>query len=155
MPAATAAAQERMPPTAEFAAGALVFPDDGSVAEGFIGGAARVYLSPRLGIGPEASYVHGEHHSHFIVTGNITFDTNGPVGGAPLPFTGFFVLGGGLFQTRETFVNDQFTSTEGAFTAGGGVRSRFGRRMTAGVEARIGWELHIRLNASIGVLIGK
>jgi hypothetical protein len=74
---------------------------------------------------------------------------------APL-VTPFVVVGAGLFQTRESFLdNETFTSSEGAFTAGGGVRGPIGERMMLGVEARVGWELHVRVNAVVGVCLGR
>ena len=45
------ASQERQSPAAEFAAGALLFADDGVVREGFLGGAARFYVLPRSALG--------------------------------------------------------------------------------------------------------
>lgn len=33
-------------------------------------------------------------------------------------------VGAGILQTRESFFTGTFTSTEGAFTGGGGVRAR-------------------------------
>jgi hypothetical protein len=44
---------------------------------------------------------------------------------------------------------------EGAFTAGGGVRALVGPRVFVGAEARVGWELHLRLNGIIGVRLGR
>jgi len=61
------------------------------------------------------------------------------------------VAGGGLFQTRERFPVGTFTSSEGAFTAGGGVRAALGQRVTVGVDTRVGWELHLRVSGLIGV----
>ena len=69
--------------------------------------------------------------------------------------TPFVVAGGGLFQTRERFPSGPFTSADGAFTAGGGVRGSFGDRVTVGIDARIGWELHLRVNALVGVGLGR
>jgi hypothetical protein len=34
---------------------------------------------------------------------------------------------------------------------GGGVRARAGEHVTFGVDSRIGWELHVRVNGFIGV----
>jgi hypothetical protein len=150
----TATAQQRPAPVAEFAAGALLFADDGVPTEGFAGGTARVYVLPRISIGPEIAYIKGEHHSHWMLTGNVTFDLLRPVNGQPRPVTPFVVVGGGLFFTRESFPNEVFTSSDPAFTAGGGVRALVGRRIFIGAEARIGWELHIRLNGIVGVRFG-
>jgi hypothetical protein len=154
---ATALAQDR-PPTAvvELAAGALGFPDDGgTVNEGFIGGAVRFHLTPRISVGPEIAFVNGDGHSHLMLTGNVTIDVIGPDAGAPPKITPFVVMGAGLFQTSEHFRFDEFTHTEGSFTAGGGVRAAVGRRVTVGGEVRIGWELHLRYNALVGVRLGR
>lgn len=154
--AQSAVAQERPGPVAELAGGAFMFPDDdGTLREGFVGGAWRFYVSPRVSIGPEATYIRGDRHSHLTLTGNLTFDFTGPVNGQSPSFTPFVVVGGGLFRTHREFPGrGDFTSSEGAFTAGGGVRANLGKRVTGGVEARIGWELHIRVNAVVGVRLG-
>ena len=151
-----AAAQQRPAPAVEVAAGALLFAGDATVTEPFIGGAARIYVSPRISVGPEIAYISGERHSHLMLTGNVTFDFLAPIQGRARTVTPFAVIGGGLFRTREEFFNDEiFTSSEGAFTAGGGVRALAGRRVIVGAEARVGWELHIRLNGFVGVRLGS
>jgi hypothetical protein len=99
-----AVAEERQAAAGEFAAGALLFADDGVVSEGFVGGAAR--LRPRI---PDAGIVS----------------------------------------------SGTFASADGAFTAGGGVRALAGRRLIVGAEARVGWELHIRVNGFIDVRLGE
>jgi hypothetical protein len=122
------------------------------VKEGLVGGAARFYVSPRISVGPEFAHIQGENHSHLMLTGNVTMDILSPINGEPRKVTPFAVVGGGLFQTRQRFPNNAaFTSSEGAFTAGGGVRALVGRRLIVGAEARMGWELHIRVNGMIGV----
>jgi hypothetical protein len=151
-----AMAQQRPTPVAEVAAGALLFADDGVVTEGFLGGTARVYVLPRVSIGPEIAYVAGNNHSHLTLTGNVTFDFVRPIAGQPRRITPFAVVGGGLFQTRERFLNTgTFTSSEGAFTAGIGVRTMIGDRVMVGAEARLGWEPHVRLNGMVGVRLGR
>ena len=151
-----AAAQERPGPVAEFAAGALLFADDGVVTEGFVGGALRLYVRPRISVGPEITFIQGNNHSHLMLTGNVTLDLVRPVNGQPRQITPFALVGGGLFRTREMFPNNEvFTSTEGAFTAGGGVRALVGKYVIVAAEARIGWELHIRVNGLVGVRLGR
>ena len=149
---ASAQGHERPDPAVEFAAGVLLFADDGVVSEGFAGGGARFHVSPRIGIGPELAFVSGDNHSHFIATANLTIDLIRPSSTASV--RPFVVAGGGLFQTREDFPNGTFTSYDGAFTAGGGVRVNAGSRAYVGAEARIGWELHLRVNAIVGVRVG-
>jgi hypothetical protein len=38
---------------------------------------------------------------------------------------------------------------------GGGVTALVGQHVIVGAEARIGWELHIRLNGMVGVRLGR
>ena len=149
--ATPAFAQERPSPAVEIAGGTLLFADDGVVSEGFFGGNLRFYLSPRISVGPEAAFIFGDNHSHFMLTGNLTCDLLAPVSGRPRAVTPFVVAGGGIFRTNEQFPTGSYSSSDGAFTAGGGLRMRVTDAVTAGVEARIGWELHIRLNAFVGV----
>jgi hypothetical protein len=132
------------------AAGWVGFADDGIVSEGLFGGAARWQISPRVGIGPELVYIQGENHSHVVVTGNLTFDFNPD--GAVQPF---IVVGGGMFQTHETFFGDAVTSSEGAFTVGGGVRRRVSDRVGLGIDVRLGWETHLRVGGIISVRLGS
>ena len=149
--AGSASAQGRPAVALEFAAGKLSFPDDGVINEGLLGGAARFYLTPRLSVGPEFAYVNGDRHSHMMLTGNVTFDFLGPVNGQPRRVTPYVVAGGGVFTTRDEFPRGPFWSSDPAFTAGGGFRALLGRSAFIGAEARIGWELHMRLNALVGV----
>jgi len=146
-----AGAQENPGPVAEVSGGWVGFADDSLVSEGFVGGNARFYLSPRLAVGPEVVHIVGQNHSHLVATGNLTYDIRAPSGAKPRQVTPFLVAGGGLFQTRQSFPTGRFTSGEGAFTAGGGVRIANGNRTTVGVDARIGWELHLRVNGFVGV----
>ena len=150
-----AAAQDRPQPAVEFAVGWVGFADDGVVSESLIGGSARWYLGPRVGLGPEVVYIHGDDHSHLVVTGNMTFDLLASTKGRPQSITPFLVVGGGVFQTRETFSSGTFTSSEGAFTAGGGVRAAVGDRVIIGADARVGWELHLRVSGLVGLRLGR
>ena len=151
----SAVAQERQGPAAEFAAGWMGFADDGIVSEGFVGGSVRLYVTPRLSAGPEVIYIHGDNHSHLMVTGNLTWDVLAATNGRPPSVTPFFVVGGGIFQTRENFPSGGFTSTEGGFTAGAGVRALVGERVAVGVDARVGWELHVRVGVLVTVRLGR
>lgn len=144
-------AQEMPRGAAELSAGWIGFADDGVVSETPIGGAVRWHVSPRVSVGPEVLWINGSNHSHLALTGNVTFDLLGPTNGHPARVTPFIVLGAGMFQTKESFANDDFTSTEGAFTAGGGIRANPTNRLTVGVDARLGWETHIRINGFVGV----
>lgn len=156
MPLVTAAsAQDRPSPVLDLSAGWVGFADDGVVSEGMVGGAGRFYVTPRLAVGPELIYIAGDDHSHTVLTGNLTFDLVGPVAGRPPRVTPFLVAGGGLFQTRESFFGEDYTYTEGAFTAGGGARAVVTDRVSLGVDARVGWETHVRLGGVVSVRLGR
>jgi hypothetical protein len=150
-----ASAQERASPTIDLSAGWVGFADDGVVGEGLIGVAGRIYLSPRVAVGPELVYIAGDRHSHLVLTGNVTFDFVAPAAGRPPGVTPFLVVGGGLFQTRESFFGADYTASEGAFTAGGGIRAAVSDRVTLAVDARVGWETHIRIGGVVGVRVGR
>lgn len=148
-----ASAQDRPVPALDLASGWVGFGDDGVVSEFPIGGALRWYLSPRISIGPEVTFIGGNSHSHQVVTGNLTFDVLAARNGTPR-VTPFIVIGGGLFRTSETFADLSFSSTEGAFTVGGGVRAPIGGRVAVGADARLGWEPHLRLTGFVSVGLG-
>jgi hypothetical protein len=149
-----AAAQTRL--AVDGSAGWVGFPDDGHlVSETLAGVAARYYVGARFAVGPELVFIQGDGHSHLVLTGNLSFDLRRSGSGHTARTTPFVVVGGGLYQTREQFLSGgPYTSREGAFTAGGGVRVPVGQRGTVGVEARMGWEAHLRLNAVFGWQFG-
>jgi len=152
-PALAQATTSRLPvPSAEFLAGYAGFVDNATIDHGVFGGAARVYLTPRIAIGPELVYLRGPGSDRdLILTGNVTFDLLPPTGGRPARVSPFVVAGAGLFRHSEQFSGVNFSSSEGAFTVGGGVRAWFNDRVYGFAEARLGWELHGRVNGGVGV----
>lgn len=149
----SAAAQDRPAPALEATGGLVIFADDGPVREPMAGADLRLYVQPRISVGPELVWIDGDRHSHLAVTANIWFDLLPPRQG-PRRLQPFVVVGGGVFRTHEVFPSGGFTSSEGAFTAGGGVRVPAGDRFTLGVDVRVGWELHVRVNGLFGVALG-
>jgi hypothetical protein len=150
-----AAGQGRPPAAAELAVGWVGFADDGIVSERALGASVRLYVTPRLGIGPEVVHVSGDRHSHVMLTANVTWDVARATYRPDRAITVFLVAGAGLFQTRETFFSGTFRSNEGAFTAGGGMRADVGDYVLAGIDARGGWEAHLRVSGFIGVRLGR
>ena len=144
--APSAGAQDRHTGAVEAVGGWTGFVDDAMINHGIVGGAARWNVSPRISIGPEIVYMIGPGEDRdLFLTGNVTFDvfSNRRV-------TPFFVAGGGLFRHSDRVGSGSFSSTEGAFTGGGGVRFLIGERFYLAPEARLGWELHTRLSISAG-----
>jgi opacity protein-like surface antigen len=145
MLASPAFAQERPKGAAELTGGWLGYVDEGTDNRGLIGAAVKFHPSPRVAVGPELVYVIGPHGDRdVILTGNVTVDLlNARV-------TPFVVAGGGLFHQSVNFGSFKYTSTEGAFTAGAGMKFNVTDRFYIAPEARIGWELHTRVSVAIG-----
>jgi hypothetical protein len=139
----------------EASAGYAGFVDDATIDHGLVGVASRWYLGPRLSVGPEVVYMKGPGGDRdLFLTGNLTWDILGDHGRSPrvIPFV---VGGGGIMWHRDRFGSQTFTSSEGAFTAGGGARVRLTDRVFVGGDARIGWELHYRLAGTVGISVGR
>jgi hypothetical protein len=148
-------ADARPAPALELLAGYAGFVDDATIDHLILGTAARFHLTPRLAIGPELVYMRGPASDRdWFLTGNLTFDVLTPRNGRPRRVSPFLVGGGGFMQHNDRFGDRTFTSYEGAFTAGGGVRAWITDRVYALADVRFGWELHGRLNGGIGIGLG-
>jgi hypothetical protein len=137
----------------EALAGYAGFLDESAVDHTAIGGAARVHVTPRVSLGPEVVYMRGPGFDRdWFVTFNGTFDFVAQ--GARQPrrrVNPFLVAGVGVMRHTDRFVGQAFSSSEGAFTAGGGARVWVADRVYAFGEVRGGWEPHVRVNGGIGV----
>ena len=147
---APSSAQER-PVVADGTVGYTGLVDD--VTDHFltIGGALRVYLTPRVSVGPEFVFMSGSESIRdraLMLTGNVVFDVFPP---AARRVTPFLVGGLGMFWSRESFASGPFWSSDPAFTVGGGVRATVAERLSLTAEYRLGWELHHRVTGSISV----
>ena len=146
----------RPAPVAEGSVGWAGFGDEGIIHHATFGGTARVYLTRRLSIGPELIYAVGpDSDRDLFLTGNLTVDLLAPTAAKPRRTTPYVVIGGGLFRHSDQFVGETFSSNEGAFTAGVGVRAWMTDRVYVAIDARAGWEPHVRVAATVGVAIGK
>jgi hypothetical protein len=90
----------------------------------------------------------------FFVTGNVTFDLLPARRATPRPPVPYLIVGAGLMNHSNSFAGGTFSSSEGAFTAGAGVRVSLGERLYVAPEFRVGWELHYRIAASVGYRFG-
>lgn len=153
--AATAAsaqpeARQGPAPVVEGALGWTGFVDDSVIHHTLAGVGARYYLWPRVSVGPELQYMVGPGQDRdLVLTGNVVVDVLPSTASRPRRTTPYLVLGGGLFHHSDRFGG----STEGAFTAGPGVRVWLSNRAFVAADARIGWEPHLRLAAVFGVAL--
>lgn len=130
---------------AEVTAGGAWFLDDSTIANGLAGAGVRFWLTPRIAVGPEYTYWVGpDDHRNQTLTGNLTyaFRDSG--------LTPFIVAGGGWLRQSDRFGSQTFSSAEGTFTFGGGVRLPFSAGWYLAPEARIGWEPHARIHVAVG-----
>ena len=143
-------------PAVEGTAGHAGFVDDGMIGHGLVGASARWSLTPRLGIGPEITYMVGPGSDRdLFVTGNVTWDLVRWAPPRPGRVVPYVLAGAGFFRHSNRFGSTTFATTEGAFTAGGGARVWVTPRVYVGGEARIGWELHTRFAGTVGVQLGR
>ena len=160
LPGAEARAQDapvaRPAPVVEASLGWAGFGDEGIVHHTLVGVGARFYVSRRVSIGPELQYMIGpDSDRDLIVTGNVIFDVLGPTADRPRRTTPYLVGGGGLFRHSQQFLTETFASNEGAFTAGVGVRGWATEQVFVAVDARAGWETHLRVAGTVGVALGR
>ena len=148
---ALAAAQPAV--AVEGLAGYAGFLDESAIGHAILGAAARVHLAPRHSLGPEVIYMRGPGADRdWFLTVNYTFDfvAQGE-GQTRRRVNPFLVAGVGVMRHADRFVGQTFSSSEGAFTAGGGARVWLTDRVYVLGEVRAGWEPHIRVNGGIGV----
>jgi hypothetical protein len=146
----------RPAPVVEGSLGWAGFGDEGLIHHTLVGAGARYYVSRRFSIGPELQYMVGpDSDRDLIVTGNIVFDVLAPTADRPRRTTPYLVAGGGLFRHSDRFGSETFSSTEGAFTAGVGIRGWASDRVFLAIDARLGWEPHLRLAGTVGIALGR
>jgi hypothetical protein len=127
-----------------------------------IGGGARIFVTPRLAVGPEIAYLTGNSDdpeaSSLSITGVLTFDFVHDDG--RLRMVPYLVAGGGYLR-QKTLVGrgpgspglQPFTSGEGTLSGGLGVRISLGRYVFVAPEFRLGWEPERRIAVTIGTKI--
>ena len=150
-------AQDKPAPIVEAVVGQSGFIDEAWDYFGTIGGGVRVFVTPRLAIGPEVAYLSGEFDaSNLTVTANMTFDivrrrwqTESRTvsrSGRRLPPA----EDPGRRRTGSTALVP-FTSSEGTMSAGVGARIALGSHLFVAPEFRLGWEPESRIAVTIGV----
>jgi hypothetical protein len=150
-----AAAQQTIPSrrvTSDIVAGYAGFLDESLIDHGVVAATIRYQVTRRLSIGPEVVYMNGPGRDRdLFVTGNAMFDFLQRRAGSRSPSVNpYLVAGGGLMHHQSQF--GDFSSAEGAWTAGAGVRVWVTERAYALGEYRIGWEPHVRITGGLGVL---
>lgn len=153
---APAAAQVKPSPIIEVAGGASGFVDEVWDFFTTVGAGVRIFLTPRVAVGPEALYMIGaDETSNLTLTANVTFDLLS--GDAPRKLMPYIAAGGGYLRQR-TLVGggpgstslEPFVATDATVSGGAGVRIALGDRVFIAPEFRMGFEPTTRITVSFG-----
>ena len=88
----------RPPSSIEILAGHAGFADDATIEHSVFGGAGRIYVTPRISVGPEITYMRGPGDDRdWFFLGNFVYDFRSPGSGRP-PLVSPFVIAGGGFS---------------------------------------------------------
>ena len=123
------------------------FIDEGLIDHGTLGAGAEWVLTRHVAVGPEVIYAigPGSDRDLFVL---------GVVRAGVLPYSRpvvpFVTAGAGLMRNSMSFRGSSFSSSEGAFVFGGGVRLRLSSRAFGAPEFVFGWEPHVRVGVTAG-----
>lgn len=146
--AGEAGAQTR-PVAVEGVVGWAGFVDDATDHHTLVGASVRLPIGRRISVGPEVFVASGSSDRDTFVLGSLWVDlVRSPETARVVPY---FVVGGGYMRHSQRFGSQRFVTGEGSFTGGGGVRAHLTDRFYVGGDVRIGWELHVRTTAHVGV----
>lgn len=144
-----AAQQEDVRGLAEAGGGSASFVDNSPIRHGVVQGSGRVYVSSRVAVGPEFTYMRGPGADRkWFLTGNATIDLLPPAHRATV--RPYVIAGGGVTHMMTRVGTGPYSSDEGTFTAGVGARIAAAPRWYVAPEFRLGWELHWRANVVLG-----
>ena len=132
-------------------AGRSWFLDESAIPHAVVAGGARLFVTPRIAIGPEVTFMNGpDTDEDWFLTGNATIDI-GPLEwqSRVMPYA---VAGGGIMRHSRMIGPTPFSSREGTVTFGGGARIALGPRLFVAPEFRMGWEPHWRPGVSVGLI---
>lgn len=151
-----AVAQSQTPAsTIHAATGWAGFIDESWIDHAVVGAGGRVYVSPKIAIGPEVLYLRGPEGDHdWTVTGEATIDLVSPRPRVRL-VTPYLAFGGGyVIQTARTG-RGPYTSSQGTASAGVGARIVWGSRFFVASEMRLGIEPELQVKVLAGLRLGR
>jgi hypothetical protein len=135
-------------PNLTFTGGYAAFVDDGRIDHGAFGAGAEWVVTRHIALGPEVLYMVGPDSDRdlFVVAvariGILPFTS---------PVSPFVTAGAGLLRHSDDIYGQSFSSNEGAFIVGGGVRIAASPRVFIAPEFTLGWEPHMRVSVNVGV----
>ena len=149
--AAPAAAQDRPSPILEAAGGYAGFIDESMINHAIAGASARAYVTRRIAIGPEVTFMRGPGVDRdWFLTGNATIDLRTDRDRRPRVVP-YIVASAGVFWNTNAVGTGLYTARSGAVAGGIGARINAGNRWFIAPEVRIGFEPVLRLGVAIGI----
>ena len=125
--------------------GSAAFVDDIPIGHFTLGGGVRWQLTPKVSVGPEFVFMRGpDSDRDLFLTGKVIVDFM--PGRLVSPY---FVADGGAMLHGDRFPRGPYWSSEGAVSAGGGLRINVSPRVSIAPEVRLGWEPHMRIGALV------
>jgi hypothetical protein len=150
LPAAARAESSAAVPAFTFTAGRADFADDGRIPHGVVGGGVEWVATRHIALGPEVLYMVGPGEDRDLFVLGVARIGILPLHSRVAPFiTG----GAGMMTHSNRYGGRPFSSVEGAFVVGGGVRINATPHVYIAPELTMGWEPHLRFSATIGVRI--
>lgn len=145
---AVARAQSAATPALTLTGGWAGFADDGLINHGAFGVGAEWVPTDHLSIGPELLYMVGPRSDR-----DLMLLGTARVGILSLrsPVAPFVTVGGGMMTHTDKFGGESYSSTEGGFIFGGGVRINASPRVFVAPEFVMGWEPHMRVSVTVGI----
>ena len=143
-----ARAQSAAVPALTFGGGWAGFADEGLINHGAFGAGAEWVPMRHLAVGPEVLYMIGPRDDRDLFLLGVARIGILPLRSRVAPFV---TLGAGMMTHYSKFVGESYSSTEGAFIVGGGVRITASPRVFIAPEFTMGWEPHMRVSVSVGV----
>ena len=129
----------------DISGGYAAFVDEAPIDHLTLGGGMRWRLTPKVSVGPEFVFMRGPDDDRDIfLTGKVIVDFMPDRLVSP-----YFVADGGAMLHGDRFYSGPYWSSEGALSAGGGVRINVSPRVSIAPELRIGWEPHVRIGALV------
>jgi hypothetical protein len=129
------------------------FLDDGPIDHVGVGSALRVYLTPRLSIGPELVYLIGPGNDRDVLLfASLTVDLKRPMLGQVGRVEPYLVAGAGLLSHSDSYNSYTSSNVSRAFSWGGGARVWVARRVYIASDVRLGWTPNIRVTGTVGVI---
>ena len=137
----------------EVSVGFTAFLDDGVINHGGVGGSARIYVTPRLSVGPELVYMIGPGNDRDVLLfANLTVDLRRPRLGLVGRVEPYLVVGAGVLSHSNSFGGYSSSGSSVAYSWGGGARVWVARRVYFATDLRMGWAPNVRVMGTVGVI---